>query len=106
MDVLTNKQTRQYDYVSRYAPFNFYFNFLDDKFVYGITSQLSGDVSFVAHKVVQGDTLDSLSEYYYGRPDLYWVIADYNRIQDPFAQLWGNRGVINVPTLSDVSFER
>lgn len=105
MDVLSNRQTKQYDYISRYAPFPFYYNGQDGKYVYGITSQLRRDIGFVAHAVKQGDTLDSLSEYYYGRPDLYWVIADFNGIADPFEELWGRRKSVNVPTLSNASFE-
>lgn len=102
MDELTNKQTRSYDHVSRYASFPFYYNLHDGKYVYGVTGQLSQDVEYVAHQTAQGDTLDSLSLKYYGRPDLYWVIADFNRIQDPLKEL---PSVVNVPTLSNISFE-
>ena len=70
----------------------------------GITGQLSTSVEYVAHKITQADTLDSLSYYYYGRPDLYWVIADFNRIQDPFIQLYNNYKSLNVPKLSNISF--
>ena len=105
MDVLSDKQTRDYDYVSRYSSFPFYYHTVDGKYVYGITSQLSTSVEFVAHKVTQADTLDSLAYQYYGRPDLYWVIADFNRIQDPFTTLFGRYESLNVPRLSSVSFQ-
>lgn len=104
MDVLTDKQTREYDYISRYSSFPFYYNKEDGKYIYGTTSQLSTSVEYVAHKVTQKDTLDSLSYYYYGRPDLYWVIADFNRIQDPFISLYNNYKSLNVPKLSNISF--
>ena len=106
MDVLTNKSIKQYNYVSRYASFPYYYNMVDGKYMYGTTSHLNDGISYVAHKVEQHDTLDSISEKYYGRPDLYWVIADFNRISDPFDALWGNRVSINVPTLSNISFRR
>jgi nucleoid-associated protein YgaU len=102
MDVLTNKQTKTYDHISRYSSFPFYYNTKDKKYIYGTTGQLSQDVEYVAYNVVQGDTLDSLSLKYYGRPDLYWVIADFNRIQDPLEKL---PSIVNIPTLSNISFE-
>lgn len=105
MDELTNKQTRTYDYISRYASFPFYYNEKDRKYIYGLTSQLSRDVSYVEHEIRSGDTLDSISDKYYGRPDLYWVIADFNGLLDPFERLWGNMKTIRVPTLSNVTFE-
>ena len=106
MDDLKDRSYRNYDYVSRYAPFPYYYNKRDGKYVYGMTSQLKVDgVPFVAHKVMQEDTLDSISLKYYGRPDLYWIIADFNRIQDPLAPLFGNHEVINVPNLGNVEFE-
>lgn len=104
MDVLKDAQKKTYNYVSRYSPFNIYYNTEDDKYVYGITNQLRDTVTYVAHKITQKDTLDSLAEYYYGRPDLFWVIADFNKIQDPFIQLWGNYQVINVPDITNIAY--
>lgn len=105
MDVLKNKQFRKYDYISRYATFPLYYNTNDEKYIYGITSQLNSETVYVAHNVVQTDTLDSLAFKYYGRPDLYWIIADFNRIQDPFISLFDYFKVIRVPSLSTLSFE-
>ena len=104
MDVLKDEQKREYDYISRYASFPFYYNTQDDKYIYGTTSQLSTGVAFVEHKVRQWDTLDSIAFYYYGRPDLYWVVADFNRIQDPFEPLFGKHQSLKVPQLSNISF--
>lgn len=106
MDILKDKQTRQYDYISRYAGFPFYYNTQDNKYIYGLTNQLSQNVRYVTHTVKQSDTLDYLANYYYGRPDYFWVIADFNRIQDPFITLWKNYNVIKVPSLADVYYER
>lgn len=105
-DVLKDKQTRDYEYISRYASFPFYYNTLDNKYIYGITSQLNDNIVYVKHKIVQSDTLDSLAYKYYGRPDLYWVIADFNRIQDPFIELYNNYKSLNIPQLSNISFRR
>lgn len=105
MDVLKDKQTRTYPYISRYASFPFYFNKADGKYMYGLTAQLDASTAYVAHKVTQTDTLESLSLKYYGRPDLYWVIADFNRIQDPFINLSSRFTVIDIPGLSSIAFE-
>lgn len=105
MDILKNKQYRQYDYISRYSTFPLYYNTVDEKYIYGITSHLSEQSQYVAHKVVATDTLDSLAFKYYGRPDLYWIIADFNRIQDPFITLIDKVSVIKIPSLSTLSFE-
>ena len=106
MDVLVDKQGKNYNYISRYSQFPFYYNTLDDKYIYGITSQLKDDVTYVLHKVQEYDTFESLSNYYYGRPDLFWVITDFNKIQDPFIELWGNIKELKVPTLSNLSFNK
>jgi len=106
MDNLKNKAYRTYNYISRYASFPYYYNELDDKYVYGITSQLNDDgIAYVAHRIIQEDTLDSLSLKYYGRPDLYWVIADFNRIQDPLEELFGKYDSLKIPNISNIEFE-
>ena len=105
MDSLKDKSYRTYSYISRYASFPYYYNTRDDKYIYGTTSRLSKDVTFVAHAVIQSDTLDSLAFEAYGRPDLYWIIADFNDILDPTAPLFGKYDVIKIPTLSNVRFE-
>lgn len=105
MDVLTDKQYRSYDHISRYSGFPFYYNSKDGKYVYGLLSQLSGDTPYVAHSVGQSDTLDSLALKYYGRPDYYWVIAMFNGISDPFERLYGRFASVKVPTISSISFE-
>ena len=105
MDVLKDRQKRNYNYVSRYTSFPFYYNTLDKKYIYGITSQLRDDSLYVTHKITQYDTLDSLSLKYYGRPDYYWIIADFNHLQDPFIKLYNYIDIIKIPTLSNIAFK-
>lgn len=105
MEVLKDKAYKVYDNISRYAPFPYYYNTLDRKFVYGLTKQLGQGVSYTLHQISEHDSLDSLSLYYYGRPDYYWVIADFNRIRDPFIHLKDHYDQIMIPTLTNVSFE-
>ena len=71
MDVLKDKQTRTYDSLSRYSSIPFYYNTLDNKYIYGLTKQLGDDVDYIVHNVRANDSLDSIALYYYGRPDYY-----------------------------------
>lgn len=105
MDVLEKKNYRTYDRVSRYAPFPYYYNRIDKKYIYGITAQLkTEDTTYVSHKVVEGDTLDTLALHYYNSPTYFWIIADYNNILDPYADLVVD-SIIKIPTFSNVEFD-
>ena len=104
MNVLTKKEYKQYERVSRYAVFPYYFNNIDKKYIYGITSHLkTQDVSFVSHKIVEGDTLDTLALYYYNSPTFFWIIADFNNILDPYEDLKVGE-TLKIPTFSNVEF--
>ena len=105
MDVLVDKQYKEYRRLSRYSTFPIYYNILDEKYVYGTTAQLDNTTVYTAHLVKRGDTLDSLALYYYNDPTKYWVIADFNRIQDPFKDLEENT-ILNIPTISMIQFEK
>lgn len=104
MSVLTNKQFKEYNYFSRYTSFPIYYNTVDKKYIYGITSQLATDIPYVLYKVKLYDTLDSIALDYYNNPTLYWVICDFNRIQDPYIEL--EEGMtLKIPSLSDIKFK-
>lgn len=105
MDSLTSKAYRSYDYTSRYATFPYYYHSSDKKYIYGITSQLSTGTDYTIHTVTDTDTVDGLALKYYGRPDLYWVICDFNRIQDPYTNLFDNFNFIYIPALSGVKYK-
>lgn len=104
MDVLKNKETKSREYLSRYSSFPFYYNSLDNKYVYGLTKHIRSDIPYVLINVTFDTTLDQLAYKYYGRPDLYWVIADFNRIQDPFANLFDNFEKIKIPSISSIEY--
>lgn len=105
MDVLKDKQTRTYDSLSRYSSIPFYYNTLDNKYIYGLTKQLGDDVDYIVHNVRANDSLDSIALYYYGRPDYYWIVADFNKIQNPFINLSEKFKTIKVPSISYIYFK-
>jgi len=103
-DVLINKTYKQYDKVSRYQEFPYYYNTLDDKYVYGLISHLKDTTTYSIHTVVKGDTLDSLALYYYNNPTYFWIIADFNRIHNVYKELVvGSQ--IKIPSYSDIEFD-
>ena len=103
-EVLTKKQYKEYQRVSRYSVFPYYYNRLDDKWVYGLTAQLKQeDTPYVVHEVKQGDTLDTLALYYYNSPLLFWIIADFNYIQDPYIDLTIG-SLLKIPTFNAIEF--
>ncbi len=105
MYLLTQKQYRSYDRVSRYSPFPYYFDSSYNRYVYGTTRQLKiEDTPFVSHKVELGDTYDTIALYYYNNPTYYWVITDFNRIKDPFvAPKQGT--ILKIPTFGAIQFD-
>lgn len=105
MDVLKSKSSKSYDYLSRYASFPYYYHSLDKKYIYGLTAQLSDSTTYTLVNVSMNTTLDGLAFKYYGRPDYYWIIADFNRIQDPFIKLSDYFTKIKIPTITAIEFE-
>ena len=105
MDALTDKQYRDYSYLSRYSTFPFYYHKRDRKYIYGITNWLDDSTSYVLHNVEDTDTLDTLALHYYGRPDYFWIIASYNHIRDPYIKLNLKYDSIKIPSRSTIKYE-
>lgn len=105
MNSLKNKTRRDYDYLSRYAAFPFYYNVEDNKYIYGLSKRLKQVSSYVVINIDMSSTLENLAVKYYGRPDYYWIIADYNRIQDPFLPLYPRYTTLKLPSISAIAFE-
>lgn len=103
MDILTNKQYKNYDKLSRYSSFPFYFHKNLNKYVYGKTAYLNDQTVYTTHIIKRGDTLDSLALQYYNNPTLFWIICSFNRINDPFITLKEGDS-IKIPTISNIEF--
>ena len=103
-EILTSKQYKEYNKISRYSGVPYYYNMVDHKYMYGIGKNLRDDTPHRIHKVVDGDTLDTLALHYYNNPTYFWIIADFNRIQDPYTKLVAGEH-IKIPTFSSIEFE-
>jgi len=51
----------------------------------------------VMYYVKDGDMLDALAYYFYGKEELWWIIADQNKIDDPDDIQMGD--VLEIPPL-------
>lgn len=102
--ILTEKAYKDYNYVSRYSVFPYYYNRLDEKYIYGLTSQLKKDTNFVSYVVQQGDTPDSISLKFYNSPLYYWAILDFNEINDPYIVLKEGT-ILRIPTFNTIEFD-
>ena len=103
MSILSDKSYKKYSYFSRYASFPIYYNEIDKKYIYGTTSQLNKDTIYVLYKAKKNDTWDSIALFYYNSPTFYWVLTDFNNVQDPFSEIKEGQE-IKIPTLNAVTF--
>lgn len=105
MDVLKDKKYKSYDYTCRYSPVPYYYNSHDNKYIYGVSLQISNANSYVAHKTKDTDTLDYLALKYYGNPTYFWVIASFNDMLDAFEEnLSVKYPIIKIPNISSIEF--
>lgn len=98
-----NKSYREYSKLSRYEPFPYYYDTDNKKYVYGRTSYLDDSTAYTVHITRKDDTLDALALYYYGNPTYYWVIADFNRLQDCYSFIPENTQ-LKIPSLVSIQF--
>ncbi len=105
MEKLINKQSTTFDYTSRYAGVPFFFDTEKNKEIYGIGTQIKFDTPFLVHTIEATDTLDSLALTYYNNPTYWWIIAYFNKINDPFVNIVQKYRVLKIPTISNIVFE-
>ena len=103
-EILSNKTYKDYSYNCRYITVPEYFHNVDQKYVSGTTSHLIENNTYVYHTIKKNETLDSISLVYYNSPLYFWVIADFNKIQDPLIELTTGQK-LKIPTLSNIQFE-
>ena len=104
MEVLKNKTYRQYDKLSRYSPFPYYYHSLDDKYVYGVTAYLKDTTLYTSYVVKRNDTYDSLALKFYNNPTYYWIICSFNHINDPYTNPIEGE-ILKIPSISNIEFD-
>lgn len=104
MSKLTEKSYKEYDSLSRYSNFPYYYHREDNKYVYGITAYLKDTTVYTNYTVKQGDTLDNLALEYYNNPTYYWIICSFNHIRNPFKPLVVG-SVLKIPSISNIEFD-
>lgn len=104
MEILKNKQYKDYSYVSRYAPFPYYYNTRDNKYVSALTAYLDDTTIYSLYTVKQGDTLDSIALYFYNNPTLYWIICSFNHIRDPYIKLEVGQK-LKIPSIANIQYD-
>lgn len=104
MDILKDKSYKQYDALSRYSPFPYYYNTRDKKYVYGTVTHLDNNTRYQLYEVKPNDTYDIIALKFYNNPTYFWVICDFNRIIDCFSSPEvGSK--LKIPSLSNLVFE-
>lgn len=94
---------KSYEKVSRYTSVPFYYDSDSDKYIYGTAKKMKRNTPFAEYQVKQGDTFDSLALDNYDDAQFYWVIAEFNGINDPFLKLRVG-AKIRIPVLSEIEF--
>lgn len=104
MDTFKNKRYGSFNYTCRYTGIAYYYDSEAQKDVYGIVKPMQKGTSWIAHKLKQEDSLDSLALKYYNNPTFWWVIAFFNNINDPFIKLNEHFDIIKIPNISSIVF--
>jgi hypothetical protein len=74
--------------------------------MYGTAYPMDKSNTYLIHKVLKNETFDSISLTYYNTPLYYWVISDFNDIQDPFKPLRDKYETLKIPSISSIEFGR
>lgn len=104
MDKLVDKTYKTYKRLSRYSSFPYYYDTVNNKYIYGTLNHLDPSTPYTSYIVKKNDTLDSISLAFYNTPLYFWVICDFNRLNDPFVKLVEGT-LINIPILSSIEFQ-
>ena len=105
MKKLTNKRYNSFDYTCRYSTVPYFYDTEKQSDVFGIGSQINFQTAFVSHAVKPEDTLDSLALTYYNNPTYWWIIAYFNKINNPFIQLSAKFSILKIPNISSIIFK-
>lgn len=98
------KYFKTYDYISRYESFPYFYDKINNRYFYGLSSNIREDLPYILYKVKPGDSYDSIAYDHYGNALFYWVICDFNRIADALSTPEVNTE-LKLPALNSVVFK-
>lgn len=94
---------KQYDYISRYERFPYYYDSLNNRYYYGLSANLNRNSPYASYTVKIGDTYDSIAYDKYGSALFYWIICNFNGVLDSF-EIPEPGTVLKLPSLSAINF--
>lgn len=97
------KGLKSYSYMSRYSSVPVMGDSANGKQYHGTVKWINPELSYNIYKCGVHDTLEKIALNLYGNPQYWWIIADFNRIIDPFAELEEGRE-LKIISMSDVEF--
>lgn len=96
---------KQYNYISRYEQFAYYYDDLNNRYYYGLVSNLSNDLPYASYVVQAGDSYDSIAYDKYGSPLFYWIICNFNNIEDSLEDPIPGT-ILNLPNMNSLRFNK
>lgn len=104
MDILTDKQYKAYNRLSRYSLFPIWYNTQDGKYESATTAYLYDETPYQLYTVKRNDSYDSIALEFYNNPTYFWIICSFNHIQDPFYK--PEEGItLKIPLMSSIEFD-
>lgn len=95
---------KQYNYISRYESFPYLYDKENNRYYYGLTSNLNKNTPYLSYIVKNGDSYDSISYDHYGNALFYWAICYFNDISDSLeTPIPGT--VLKIPSLNLITFQ-
>ena len=101
--MLIDKQRKTYMYFSRYQNSDYYYDTDAQKYWMANAYWLKETTPYIL-TVQRGETYDSIALDSYANPTYWWIIADFNRVTDPFENPKAGTQ-IKVPIFSNLEFD-
>lgn len=101
----TYKGLKSYSYLSRYSSVPVMGDTTAGKQYHGTVKWIDEEASYTIYRCGINDTLERIALNLYGNPQYWWVIADFNRIVDPFAKLKEGQE-LKIVSLNDITFTK
>lgn len=104
MNILSNKNYKEYNRLSRYSSSANYYNEIDKKYQEELPKPMDKNSKYSLYIADGNESFDFISLKFYNNPTYYWIICDFNNISNPY--LIPSRGTkLRIPVISDIQFQ-